>query len=772
MGISPSSSQKELKSAEPKSTARGAILFGTVFIVLTGLIFTLTLTPCLKTKPIPPTPAAAAKAEATSNAMAHPPLTYPETRTTTDSDTIFGVKVADPYRWLEDGKSPEVKSWLDSENGVARSYLDALPGRDVLEKRYAQLLHIDTISSPGRAGDRVFYMKRRAADEKSILYWRLADDPKSPEHVLIDPNQFIDKDNSSLGASSVTLDGKLLAYTLKPNNADEATLYVKDVGTGKDLPGEVIEGAKYADASWMPDGSGFVYTYLPPADPKHPEDRPGLAVIRYHKLGTDPKKDPVIHRKTGDATKFIGASISRDGKIIFFVQQNGWDKNDLYYQRLYGQPNDDLADNWEPIVVGKPFLYSLEAWKGQGYILTNEDAPHYRVFKVDLADPRRDKWHELIPESPDIVLQGVAVVGDHLVLDELEKVTSHLEIRDLNGKPVRRVELPGLGTVSELSGEPEHDELYYGFVNFTQPPEIFRTSVTSPAQTLWAKINIPVDPSPYVVEQKFFASRDGTKIPMFIVHRQDILLDGSTPFLIYGYGGFGVSETPFFSPGFYPWLEAGGGYALVNLRGGGEYGEQWHQDGMLLKKQNVFDDCIAAAEYLIAHGYTQAERLGVRGGSNGGLLVGAVATQRPDLFRAAVCEVPLLDMIRYDKFGSGKTWVPEYGSPADAEQFKALYAYSPYHHVHPGTAYPSILICTAADDDRVDPMHARKMAAALQAATSSSNPILLRVEKESGHGGGDQVKKTIPYATDIWGFLIHELGARPPGKAPQSNASN
>jgi prolyl oligopeptidase len=695
------------------------------------------------------------------------PLTYPPTPAGNDFDTYFGVQVADPYRWLEDGKSAAVQNWLIAQNHLARTYLDALPGRAALEKRFGELLHIETISAPSRAGDRVFYMKRRATDEKSILYWKPFNDPQAPEHVLIDPNQFIGTDNAALGDVAPTLDGKLLAYTLKPNNADEATLYVKDVGTGNNLPGEVITGAKYADPSWLPDGSGFVYTYLPPADPANPQDRPGLAVVKYHRLGTDPKNDPVLHPKTGDATKFVSAYVSRDGKWIFFVQQNGWDKNDLYYQPLNGEPTAALAKTWRPLVVGKPFLYSLEPWKGQGYILTNENATHYRLFKVSLDDPRRSQWREIVPESPTVILQGAAVIGDKLVMDELVDVTSRIEIHDLDGKLIRPLDLPGLGSVSELAGDPEHDELYYGFANFTQPPEIFKTSVTDPAQTLWARINIPVDPSPYVVEQKFFASKDGTRIPMFIVHRKDIVLNGSTPFLIYGYGGFGLSQTPFFSPGFYPWLEAGGGYALVNLRGGGEFGEQWHQDGMLLKKQNVFDDCIGAAEYLIQQGYTKPQRLALRGGSNGGLLVGAVLTQRPDLFRAMICEVPLLDMIRYEKFGSGKTWVPEYGSPENEAQFKALYAYSPYHHVVKGTAYPSVLFCTAADDDRVDPMHARKMAAALQAATSSPNPILVRVEAQSGHGGGDQVKKTIVYGTDIWGFLMRELDVPPPGETSQ-----
>jgi len=760
MGTPSSPTPAQLPPEEPHSSPLPGIVFGAVFLLLTAAIFTTTFkSPSPTNTTVSTTP------------MPGLPLKYPVTRTVPAFDTIFDTKVPDPYRWLEDGKSPEVQTWLKDENNLARTYLDALPGRAALEKRFHELLYIDTITAPSRAGDRYFYMKRNSKQEKAVLYWCPINDSKD-EHVLFDPNTFVDTNNASLGETSVSLDGKLLAYSLKPNNADEATLYVKDVGTGKDLPGEQIDGAKYASPSWMPDGSGFVYTYLPPADPANIQDRPGLAEVRYHKLGTDPKKDPVIHAKTGDATKFIGADISRDGKWMFFQQQNGWDKNDLYYQPLKGQPTAAMAGKWEPIVVGKPFLYSLYAWKGQAYILTNEDAPHYRVFSVSLDEPARSHWREIIPESADIVLQGVAVVGGRLILDEMEKVISKVEIRELDGTAVRQLDLPGLGTVGQISGEPEYDELYYSFVNFTTPPEIFKTSVKTAEQSLWAKINIPVDPSPYVVEQKFFASKDGTRIPMFIVHRKDILLDNSTPFLLTGYGGFGISETPYFSPGYYPWLEAGGGYAVVNLRGGGEFGESWHHDGMLLKKQNVFDDCIAAGEFLVKQGYTNSDRLAFRGGSNGGLLAGAMITQRPNLFRAVVCEVPLLDMIRYDQFGSGKTWVPEYGSPKDAAQFQALLAYSPYHHVVPGTPYPSVLFCSAANDDRVDPMHARKMTAALQAATSSPNPILLRVESQSGHGGGDQVKKNIEYGTDVWGFLIHELGAKPPEEAENKNASN
>lgn len=743
---------------KPVTWPPGSIAFGIVFLLLSAAVFTSRLRPAAASGGLPPP-------------LPSLPLHYPAASRDHSFDTYFGVKVSDPYRWLENPNSAATKEWLGAENKLSRNYLDALPGRAALKERLEQLYYIDTISVPSRAGDRLFYTKHRANQEKTVLYWRPVGDPNS-EHVLVDPNQFMATSNAALGVTSPSLDGKLLAYTLKPNNADEATLYVKDVASGNDLPGEVIEGAKYADPSWLPDGSGFVYTYLPPAAPGHVQDRIGLAEVRYHQLGTDSKRDPVIHAKTGDPTKFIGAEISRDGKWIFFEQHNGWDKNDLYYQPLKGAPMAEMAEKWEPIVTGKPFRYSLSAWKDEGYIVTNEDAPHYRVFKVDLANPGRANWREIVPESPGVILRGLAVVGDRLVLDQMEQVHSRVEIRDLEGQLVRRLDLPGIGSVVGLSGEPEHNELYYAFSNFTTPPEIFRTSVAGESQELWGKIEVPVDPSPYVVEQKFFPSKDGTRIPMFIVHRKDILLDNGTPFLLTGYGGFGISRTPSFSAGLYPWLEAGGGYALVNLRGGGEFGEQWHKDGMLLKKQNVFDDCIAAAQYLIAEGYTSPQHLAFRGGSNGGLLAGVLITQRPDLFRAVVCEVPLLDMIRYDQFGSGKSWIPEYGSVADAAQFNALYAYSPYHHVVKGMDYPAVLFWSDAGDDRVDPMHARKMTAALQADTGSSNPILLRVETQGGHGGSDQVKMWVERGADTWGFLIHELGAQVPGVPQNADITN
>jgi prolyl oligopeptidase len=419
--------------------------------------------------------------------------------------------------------------------------------------------------------------------------------------------------------------------------------------------------------------------------------------------------------------------------------------------------------------------FSVEAWQDRFYVTTNDGASHYRVLRVDPQNPERGAWTELVPEAPDAVIEtgpgaasattpGAQVLGGHLVVKYIRNASSSLEVRTLDGAPVRTIPLPGIGYSYGMTGNPDEDEAYFDFSSFTQPKEIYRTSIGTGATSLWKKVEVPIDPAPYAVEQVWYPSKDGTQVSMFLVHRKDAPRDGSTPFLLSGYGGFNISKYPLFQSGLYAWLEAGGGYALPNLRGGGEYGEEWHRAGMLDKKQNVFDDFIAAAEYLVAQGYTRPERLAISGGSNGGLLVGAALTQRPDLFAAVSCAVPLLDMIRYHLFGEGKTWIPEYGSAEREADFRYLYAYSPYHHVKAGTRYPAVLFLSADADDRVDPLHARKMAAALQAASTSGKPVLLRIEAHAGHGGADLIKQTVEEQTDRFAFLFHELGVSPPGQ--------
>ncbi|XXU06526.1 prolyl oligopeptidase family serine peptidase [Sorangium sp. So ce854] len=668
--------------------------------------------------------------------------------------TLHGVEITDPYRWLEDGDSPEVKEWMKSQDAFTRAELSRLPERDAIAARLKQLFYIDAVSAPRHRKGRYFFSRRHATKEKSIVYWKAG--KGGEERALLDPNTWSDDGSVSLGGWDVSWDGKNVAYKVQKNNSDEATIHVMDVASGKRSEVDVIEGGKYAHASWTPSGDGFYYVWLP-TDPSIPvADRPGYAEVRFHKLGQDPRKDRVVRGKTGDPRTFLDASLSRDGRFLILTVSHGWTSADVYFRDLRKPGGQDVD---KPLAVGRDAHYSVEVYRDRFYVHTDEGAPHYRLFEVDPDSPERAAWKEIVPERADATLDSVSIVGGHLALSYLKDASSRVEVRSLDGKLVREVPLPGIGTVGGPSGLPDEDEAYFSFESFTSPQEIYATSIKTGETSLYARIDVPVDPSPFTVEQTFFPSKDGTKISMFIVRRKDMKKDGSSRALLYGYGGFQISQTPSFTASMYPWLERGGVYAVANLRGGGEYGEAWHRDGMLLKKQNVFDDFIAAAEHLVREGYTRPERLVVQGGSNGGLLVGAALTQRPELFGAVLCGVPLLDMVRYHLFGSGKTWISEYGSADDPEQFKALHAYSPYHRVEPGTRYPAVLLLSADSDDRVDPMHARKFAAALQAA-SAGGPVLLRVERNAGHGGADLIKAAVEKGADQISFALSATTAK------------
>ncbi len=688
----------------------------------------------------------------TLTACAHCPeaaLHYPPSRTEPIVEQLFGTTVADPYRWLETASSDEVRGWMATQDQLTRAELAKLPGRDALAARLRQLYYVDSISPPHRRGTRFFYVRTHADREKAILYWREGE--QSAEHVLIDPNLLSTDGSISLGVWVPSWDGRWLAYALRTNNSDEATLHLLEVATGEVSEIDNIPGAKYAHPSWTSTGDGFYYTRLP-VDPTIPiADRPGYAEVRFHRLGTDAKHDLLVHERTGNPQTFVGAELSRDGHWLFFTIQHGWNATDLYFRDMRAGTRD-----FRPLAVGLPALFSIEAWQDRFYILTNHQAPRYRLYRADPAHPERAAWQDLVPES-DGVLDGLGIVGGHLVLSYLRNAASALEVHTLDGKKVRDVPLPSIGTHTAMAGDPEEDIAFFSFASFTHTPTVYRTAISTGTTTEWAHVKVPIDPAPFTVEQVWYPSRDGTKVSMFLVHRRDLARDGKTPFLLGGYGGFNVSMTPSFAPWLYPWLEAGGGFALPNLRGGGEYGEAWHQAGMGARKQNVFDDFLAAADFLVEKGYTRAERLAIRGGSNGGLLVGAAITQAPEKFRAALCAVPLLDMVRYHRFGSGETWVPEYGSADDEAGFRTLLAYSPYHHVR-RARYPAVLMMSADSDDRVDPMHARKMAAALQAQSQSGHPVLLRIERHAGHGGADLVKQAVQQSADALAFLMRELG--------------
>ena len=670
----------------------------------------------------------------------------PATRREAVTDTLHGVQVADPYRWLEDVQSPEVQAWMAAQQAATRARLDAVPGRDAIVARLSALYYVEAVSAPLRRGPALFFSRRLATQEKAAVWVR----QDGRERVLLDPNAWTADGSDSLGSWSPSWDGKRVAYTVHHHNSDEATLYVLEVATGARAP-DVIPGAKYGYASWTPAGDAFVYTWIPEPAGIPVADRPGYQTIKLHRLGQDPARDEVLVEKLGDPTTFQSAFISKDGHWMVRDVRHGWRSNDLYYRdlRAPGAP-------WVTLTAGQDANYSLEVHRDRFYVHTNEGAPNSRLFAIDPAHPARAAWTELVPERKDAALQESTIVGGRLALSYLKDVVTHLEVRELTGALVREVALPGIGTASNLMGDEDDDDAYYTFESFNLPREVRQTSVARGGDTLYFRPQVPLDGAQLVVEEKFTQSRDGTRVPLFLVHRKDLALDGTARALMTGYGGFLVANRPAFQPAWIPWVERGGVFAVAILRGGSEYGEEWHRAGMLERKQNVFDDFAAAARYLVQARYTSAARLAISGRSNGGLLVGAAETQHPELFGAVICGVPLLDMVRYHLYGSGKTWISEYGSADDAAQFKALYAYSPYHHVRAGTPYPPTLVLSADSDDRVDPMHARKFAAALQAATTGG-PVLLRIEKNSGHGGADLIRATIQLTADEYLFLDDSL---------------
>lgn len=676
---------------------------------------------------------------------------YPPSRVEDVVEDHFGVTVHDPYRWLEDGASSEVRQWASDQDRFARQSLASFPTRPNLVKRFQELYYIDRISAPVKRRGRLFFTKRDANSEKAVLYCR--DLKTGEDRVLIDPNELSKEGNVSLGKWVPSHDGKKIAYTLKPNNADEATLYVMDVARGVVSKRDVIEGAKYATPQWTPKGDGFYYTWLS-MDPKIPDkERLGFAEIRFHKIGTDPKNDKTIFNKTGDPKKYPSVELSHDGRWLIVTVRNSWSSWDVYFK-----DEKRNSSRLQPLVVGGKSKSYVVPWSGSFYIMTNDGSPKQRIDKADASRPGREFWKTIVPERSDTVIDDMSIVGRHLILRVLKNASASLEIYDLDGKFIRRVETPGIGNSGMIVGDPHDDAAYYSYESFITPQKIFMTSMSSGKTELWAETKAPVDPSQYIVEQVWYPSKDKTPVSMYIIRKKDAPKDGSTPFILTGYGGFNISITPTYAPGIYPWIEAGGGYALANLRGGGEYGEEWHRAGMLANKQNVFDDFIAGAEYLIREGYTRSEKLAALGGSAAGLLVGAAVTQRPELFGAAACSIPYLDMVRFHKFGIGSALVGELGSPENEDMFRVLYGYSPYHRVMPGTDYPAMLFLANEKDDRIDPMHARKMTAAMQAASGSGRPVYLRVQKDAGHGGADQVKMSVEKDADVFSFLMMELG--------------
>jgi len=695
----------------------------------------------------------------------------PKTKSETVVDKYHGQQIADPYRWLEDAAAPETQQFVAAQNAYTQSVLEKVPGREKLRQRIEQLLTIGRVASPRIGGENYFYERRDGRQNQAVVYVRQGGQGKNlhkDDRALIDVNALAPDGTIALDWWYPSEDGRYVAFGTSPNGSELSTLQVIETATGKLLP-EKIDRTRAASLAWLPDSSGFYYTRYPrPGDVPAGEEMYNRRVF-FHRLSSASNahgaQDPLIFPADGielAPQHWPNVSISNDGRWLLVDVNEGWTKTELYLKDLSSKDHSASQSRFQRITTGKNFLYHGEMLDGQLYITSNEDAPRFRVFKVACAAPERSNWQEIIPESDAVIEGRAAIIARRLFVHSIKNASSQLSLFDLNGRLEANVAMPALGSLFDLGGNWNSNSGFFGFVSYAIPPTVFEVSLSGQTAE-WARMESGIDAARYQVEQLWFNSKDGTRVPMFAVSKKGLLKNGCSPTLLSGYGGFNAGRTPVFNRNaMLLLLDQGGVYADVQLRGGNEFGEDWHRGGMLEKKQNVFDDFIAAAEHLIAEKYTDAEHLAIQGGSNGGLLVGAALTQRPDLFRAVVCQVPLLDMLRYQNFQIAKLWIPEYGSSDDPEQFKYLYAYSPYHRVKEGMQYPAVLFMTAESDTRVDPMHAVKMAALLQAeaANGPERPILLRVDAKAGHGVGKPIMKLVDDAVDVWSFLFWQLGVK------------
>lgn len=687
-------------------------------------------------------------------ASAHPPAkhmptghpAYPVTQRVPVKDQLHGETLVDEYRWLEDGESAQVKSWTDAQNILTRKFLDALPARNAIKSRVRQLVSPARQDPPVVRGNRRFYKFQDGTTPQAVLM--VQEGPTGTPRKLIDVNPLAADGTISLDWWEVSPHGEYVAYGLSEGGDEQSVLHVIDVKTGKSL-GEAIAGCRYASVAWTPDALGFYYTRFP----EKGADGKGKQAAFYHSLGADPDLDHKVFAHPGGPEMIHWVQLSGDGRhLLVGVYKGSSSVNELYYQDLKA-----AGSSLKPLATGFKAMYQGDVHHGVLYLRTTENAPRGKVLAIDLANTDRKRWKVVIPQGKD-ALQGAFVAGGKLVAEYLHDATSQVRLFDLSGRPAGQVPLPGLGTVSGLTGMGDQRDLYFHYTSFVHPTSVLRYDVGSGKVAVEFAPKLPIAPAALVQRQVWFRSKDGTRVPMFLVHKRGLQLDGKNPTLLTGYGGFDISITPHFSANDYVWVERGGVLAVPSLRGGGEFGQAWHEAGMRGRKQNVFDDFFGAARWLIRSGITSSRHLGIEGGSNGGLLVGAALTQRPELFRAVICAVPLLDMVRYHKFLIARYWIPEYGSADDAKQYRWLKAYSPYHHVAEGTRYPATLITTGESDTRVDPLHARKMAALLQHAQGGGAPILLNVERRAGHGAGKPLTKRVEDAADQLGFMAWQLG--------------
>ncbi len=701
---------------------------------------------------------------ATTSANSPARLAYPAAFRGDTVDTYHGTKVADPYRWLEEEDKPgstmwpKVEEWIKAENTVTAAYLADAPQRGAIKDRLTGLWNFERISAPFKEGGKYFYSRNDGLQNQSVFC--VSDSLSAKPRTLIDPNTYRADGTVALAGTSPSADGKLLAYGTSDGGSDWNTWKVMDLATGKDLADE-IKWVKFGGASWTKDCKGFFYS-------RYAEPKPGESLkaanenqkIFYHVMGTPQAQDKLIYERPDHPKWYLTANVTDDGKYALIYASDNTTVNDAVFYKDLAAPDAPVVEMLNKFDQQYSFIDNIGT---TFYFRTDLNAPRFRVVSVDvreckngvLANPR-----EVIPQAAES-LQGVSLVGGKLFAQYLKDAQSLVKIYSPDGKALGQVKLPGIGTASGFGGKNSDTETFYSFTNFTTPACVYRYDVPSGKSEVFFQPKMDFDPSNYETHQVFFSSKDGAQIPMFISHKKRLKIDGNLPTLLYGYGGFNVSLTPTFSPANLQWMEMGGVFALANLRGGGEYGSDWHNAGRKLNKQNVFNDFIAAAEFLISEKYTNSKRLAIQGGSNGGLLVGAVMNQRPELFGACLPQVGVMDMLRFAEFTVGAGWVADYGSVKEEAEFKALYAYSPYHNLKKGTCYPPTLVTTADHDDRVYPGHSFKYAAALQHAQGCDNPVLIRIETRAGHGAGMSTTKRIELSADMWAFLVKCLKMNP-----------
>jgi prolyl oligopeptidase len=730
------------------------------------------------------------------------PLSYPAAARSAQVDIYHGVSIADPYRWLEDTDSPETKAWVEAENRLTDSFLATIPERAAIKSTLTQLWNYARYTAPFKEGGRYFYLQNTGLQNQNVLY--VQEGRSGRPRVLLDPNLFSSDGTIALVGQAASDDARYLAYSISTSGSDWREIHVRDVNTARDLP-DLIKWVKFSDLSWTHDNKGFFYSrYDEPTSGNKMTNVNRNHKVYYHRVGTPQSRDELIYDRPDQPDWLLTGSVTDDGQYFVITVSQGTDvRTRLYFIDLDNAGKPEITNPVVRLIDRFDAEYEFVGNLGTiFYVRTDRNAPKGRLVAISIDNPREERWNTIVAESKD-ALVSAKTAGDFIVASYLQDAHSSVRLfgaarddrrdqRRAQPQPRRVPEsiyddtstapiagrnptqltgggftlrgelpLPGIGSVNTIQGKQGDDELFYSFTSFLYPTTVYRFDLKSRRNEVFRAPKVAFDPGQYETRQVFYTSKDGTRVPMFITAKKGVQLDGSNPTLLYAYGGFNISQTPSFSPANAAWLGMGGIYALANLRGGGEYGKEWHESGMLAKKQNVFDDFIAASQYLIREKYTSTPKLAIRGGSNGGLLVGAVITQRPDLFGAALPEVGVMDMLRFHKFTIGGAWTSDYGSPDDAEQFKYLRAYSPLHNIRPGTCYPPTLAFTADHDDRVVPGHTFKFIATLQAAQGCANPILVRIETKAGHGAGKPTTKLIDEAADRIAFLVKALHVRP-----------